>query len=180
MSMTDLRLLTDRLELLPLTADALDALILRDRRRLEAITSACFPNPLVPPPLMEDALPLMRDRLREDAGSLGWWAWLMITRETREAVGSGGFVGKPDSEGIVVLGYAVYPAFERQGYATEATQALVSWVLDQTSVTRVRATIPPGHVTSLRVAKKVGMRQVGTAQDAEVGDVLVLEMQQSP
>ena len=126
MSTPALRLSTDRLELRPLTADALDALILRDQRRLEAVTGARFPDPLLPPPLMDDALPFMRDRLRTDPGELGWWAWLIIARATREAVGSLGFGGRPDGEGIVVLGYAVYPACEGQGYATEAARTLTS------------------------------------------------------
>ena len=176
MSTPALRLSTDRLELRPLTADALDALILRDRSRLEAVTGARFPDPLLPPPLMDDALPFMLDRLRADPGELGWWAWLITARAAREAVGSVGLGGRPDGEGTVVLGYAVYPAFEGRGYATEAARALTSWALDQFGVTRVRATIPPGHTPSLRVAEKLGMRPVGTAQDDEVGEVLVFEL----
>ncbi len=176
MSTPALHLSTDRLGLRPLTADALDALILRDQRRLEAVTGARFPDPLLPPPLMDDALPFMRDRLRADPGELGWWAWLIIARATREAVGSLGFGGRPDGEGTVVLGYAVYPACEGRGYATEAARTLTSWSLDQIGVTRVRATIPPGNTPSLRVAEKLGMRQVGTAQDDEVGEVLVFEV----
>ena len=175
MSTPALRLSTDRLELLPLTADDLDALIRRDRSQLEAATGARFPDPLLPPPLMDDALPFMRDRLRAEPGELGWWAWLIIARATREAVGSVGLGGRPDDEGTVVLGYAVYPAFEGRGYATEAAQPLVTWALGQIGATRVRATIPPGNTPSLRVAEKLGMRQAGTSQDDEVGEVLVFE-----
>ena len=161
---------------MPLTADALDALIRRDRARLETLTGARFADPLLPPPLMDDALPFLRDRLRaEPEELLGWWAWLMVTRSAREAVGSVGLGGKPDGEGTVVIGYAVYPTFEGRGYATEAARALAAWALEQAGVTRVRATIPPGHMPSLRVAEKAGMRQVGTARDDEVGEVLVLE-----
>ena len=175
MSTPSLRLLTDRLELLPLTADALDALLLRDRARLEALTIARFPDPLLPPPLMDDALPFMRDRLRAQPEELGWWAWLAVTRSAREAVGSVGLGGKPDGEGTVVIGCAVYPTVEGRGYATEAARSLPTWAIDQAGVARVRATVPPGHTPSVRVAEKVGMRQVGTAHDDEVGGVLVFE-----
>ena len=75
----------------------------------------------------------------------------------------------------MVLGYAIYPRFERRGYATEATRALISWSLDHVGVAAVRATIPPWNMPSLRVAQNVGMRQVGTARDEEVGEVLVFE-----
>ena len=167
---------TDRLDLLPLTADALDALIRGAGAELTALTGSRFPEPVVAPPLMEDALAFMRDRVREQPDELGWWAWLVVSRATREAVGSVGLGGRPDADGAVVLGYSIYPAFDGHGYATEAARGLVTWALDQPGVSRVRATIPPGHTPSLRVAEKLGMRQVGTAQDDEVGEVLVFEV----
>jgi RimJ/RimL family protein N-acetyltransferase len=166
---------TDQLELVPLTADALDALILRDRQRLEALTGARFPEPLRAPPLMEDALPFLRDQLRTGPGELRWGPWLAIARATGEAVGSVG-VGRPDDEGRVLLGYSMYPGFEGRGYATEAARALIGWALGQVNVSAVRATIPPWHAPSVRVAEKVGMQRVGTAQDDEVGEVFVFEV----
>ena len=175
--MTDahLRLTTNRLELLPLTAEALDALIRGDGPELMTRTGARFPEPVVAPPLMGDALSFMRDRVRDAPDELGWWAWLVVSRARREAVGSVGLGGKPDADGGVVLGYSIYPVFEGRGYATEAARALVAWALGQAGVASVRATIPPGHTPSLRVADKLDMRQVGTAQDEEVGEVLVFE-----
>lgn len=179
MSAPSLRLSTDRLELLPLGLDALQALILRDRERLEALTGARFPEPLLPPPLMDDVLPFMRDRLRAEPEELGWWPWLIVSRSAGEAVGSVGLGGRPDGGGVVLVGYAIYPPFEGRGYATEAARALVAWALDQAGVAGVRATIPTGHLPSLRVADKLGMRQVGTARDEEVGEVLVFEVRRA-
>lgn len=165
-----------RLHLLPLTAEALDALIAGERERLEALTTARFAEPLTAPPLMEDALPFMRDRLRAAPEQLGWWPWLYIDQTSRQAVGSGGFSGPPTAEGAVTLGYAVYPEFEGRGYATEAAAALCAWALAQPGVREVRATIPPDHEPSLRVAHKIGMRQTGTATDPEAGEVLVFSL----
>lgn len=177
MSMPARRLSTGRTDLLPLTAAALDALIHGDRERLEALTGARFPVPLAPPPLMDDVLSFIRDRLLADPGEAGWWACLIVSRDTGEAVGSVGLGGRPDGEGTVLLGYSVYPAFEGRGYATEAARALAASALEQADVLRVRATIPPDHAPSLRVAAKLGMRQVGPAHDGEVGDVIVFELQ---
>ena len=176
MDMLSLMLSTDRLTLAPLTAEALDALVVGDRARLEALTGARFSEPLQPPPLMADALPFMRDRLRAEPREVGWWAWLIVVRATREAVGSVGLGGRPDAEGAVLMGYSIYPSFEGRGYATEAARALAAWALGQVDVACVRATIPSGHAPSLRVAEKVGMRQVGTAHDDEVGEVLVYDL----
>ena len=167
---------TERLDLPPLSAAAIQALIDGDGERLAELTGAVFPLPLRAPPELEDALPFLRDRVREDPAT-PWWARLLIRRQTREAVGSAGFAGAPDATGTVVVGYSVYPEFQGHGYATEAVRALVAWALAQPNVTRVRATIPPGNGPSLRVAEKAGLRRVGTEIDEEVGEVEVWEIE---
>ena len=167
-------LTTERLELVPQTADLLDALIARDRARLEALTGACWPEPLAAPPLMEDALPYMLERMRADPLPAHWWGWVVVVRATEQVVGMLGLAGESD-DGAVQLGYTIYPQFEGRGYATEAARVVVDWGLRQPGVGTIRATIPPWHVASVRVAEKVGMRQTGTSHDDEVGEVAVFE-----
>lgn len=167
---------TERLSMPVLGVEAIEALIAADTRRLEALTGATFPVPLGPPPLMDDALPFMRDKLREAPAEAAWWARLIVLRATGEAVGSIGCVGPPDEDGGIVVGYSVYSAFQGRGYASEALRALVAWALAQPDVRRVRATIPPDNAPSLTVAARAGLRPVGTDQDEEVGEVLVYEV----
>jgi [ribosomal protein S5]-alanine N-acetyltransferase len=165
-----------RLDLIPLTTAALDALIVGDRQRLEAETGARFPAPLAAPPLMEDALPFMRDSLREDAENARWGPYLMVLRATGEAVGSAGFTGKPGGDGIVTLGYSIYSEFQRRGIASEAATALVAWAVAQPGVRSVRATIPPGHSASQRVATHAGLRRTSLIEhDPDEGPVEVWE-----
>jgi RimJ/RimL family protein N-acetyltransferase len=153
-----------RLDLPPLTVEALAALIAGDRSTLEAATGACFPEPLVAPPLMEDALPAFLDALRADPAA-PWWARLIVLRETGEAAGSIGFSGLPDDSGTVTMGYSLYPAFQGKGIASEAARALVAWALAQPGVRGVRATIRPGHIASERVAAAAGLRRTGRIED---------------
>jgi RimJ/RimL family protein N-acetyltransferase len=169
-------LTTQRLELVPMTASALDAMIDGDGQRLADETGAGFLEPVVAPPLMDDVLPYIRDRVRAAPADLTWWAWLIVSRETGAAIGSAGFAGRPDADGAVVLGYAIYPAHQHLGYATEASETLTAWALRQPGVRAVRATIPPAHSASLRVAEKLGMRAIGTDHDDEVGEILVFEV----
>ncbi len=164
---------TDRLTLTPFSAEAIDALLAGDALRLSALTSAAFPQPLAPPPLMEDVLPDLRDRLRRDPSQDGWWSWVVVRRDTGQAVGSVGLGGPPDAEGAVIMGYATYPGHEGHGFATEAAGGLLDWALRQPGVRRVAATIPPWNEKSVRVAEKIGMRRVGALWDEEVGDVLL-------
>lgn len=171
-----LTLSNDRLELIPFTAEGIDALLEGDEPRLKAITGVSFPKPLKPPPLIEDVLPLVRDQLRSDPTSLGWWTWLTVDKATRKVTGALGFGGPPDHDGGVMIGYATYPGAGRRGYASEATRLLIEWALSQPGVSRVCASIPPDNVPARRVAEKVGMRVAGTVWEEEIDEILLYEI----
>lgn len=162
---------TSRLTLSVFTADAIDAMLAGDALRLNAITAAAFPQPLSAPPLMEDMLPNVRDRMRTDPAQEGWWAWVVVRRDTGQAVGCVGLGGPPKDDGTVIMGYATYPGAEGHGFATEAAEGLLGWALAQPGVKRVAATIPPWNSQSIRVAEKIGMKRIGTTWDEEVGEV---------
>jgi RimJ/RimL family protein N-acetyltransferase len=165
-----------RLDLAPLSAAALDALIAGDRAALETATGATFLAPLTAPPLMADAVPFMRDRLLEDPVNACWGPYLLVLRETGEAVGSAGFIAKPGDAGVVTLGYSIYPDHQGRGFASEAATALVHWALTQPGVRCIQATIPPGHVASQRVAAKAGLHRTDRAEtDPDEGPVEVWE-----
>lgn len=169
------KLTTDRLEIVPFTADAIDALLAGDHDRLEQLTGLTFPAPLRPPPLMEEVLPLVRDQLRANPASLGWWTWLAVDKASQKVTGALGFGGPPNEEGAVMIGYATYPAVDHRGYASEAARTLIDWALQQPGVTRVLASIPPDNTPARRVAEKVGMRIAGTVWEEEIDDVLLYE-----
>jgi len=77
---------SDRLEILPLSADAIDALLQGDAGRLRSVTGAEFPLPVAPPPYMADSLPVVRDRLRAKGLEAEWWNWLIVRQVPRSAV----------------------------------------------------------------------------------------------
>jgi ribosomal-protein-alanine N-acetyltransferase len=165
-----------RLEFRPLTIAAIEAIIAGDREALEAETRARFPEPLSAPPEMDHALPAMRDSLRDDPESAFWGPFLIVALETGEAVGSAGFVSQPSRGGQRELGYSVYPSFQGQGIASEAASALVAWALSQPGTRGVRATIPPWHVASQRVATHAGFHRTGRMEtDPDEGPVEVWE-----
>ncbi len=56
------------------------------------------------------------------------------------------------------LYYALSPTYQRQGYATEATKALIDYAFTQLSLKRIVATTTYGNVASMGVMRKVGMR----------------------
>ena len=176
--MAALELHTTRLTLRALDAEDLDAWIAGDAARLVARTGARFPAVVEAPPLLGDDLPMFRDLLRLDPGTVGWNVWLFVLREGDEPVGAAGLF-RPDAEGAVFFGYTIFPRFERQGLTTEAMRALLAWILRQPMVRRARASIPPWNVASVRVAEKLGMVRVGTAKEPHVGEVWVYEIEKT-
>jgi len=167
---------TDRLTLVALTPQAYAAWAAGDAVALAAATGAAFADASAPPLLAED-LAKIRDLVLErwEPDAIGWWGWLATLSGTREPVGSVGFAGRPD-EGIATIGYSIYERHQGRGYGTEATGAVVAWALSQDGVRGVRATIPGWNGPSVRLAEKIGFVMTGTADDPEVGEVLVYEI----
>ena len=170
--MADTQVRTARLELTPMTAEVIDALLGSDGARLLTLTGARFRQP-APPPYMAEALPVVRDRLRLRPGEAAWWNWLVVDRASGEAIGSVAFGGPVNQDGAVLVGYAMYADYEGQGYATEAVKALVAWAVGQPGVREVRALAPVWNTPALRVAENVGMRPVASEEDDDVGEVLL-------
>src|SRR5262245_37183047 len=170
--MSDTLVHTARLDLSPLHADALDALLAGDGQRLRRLTGARFLKPS-PPPYMAEAFPVVRDRLRDRPEETHWWNWLVVERDSGEAVGSVAFGGPVNAEGAVLVGYAIYAEYEGQGYATEAVKAMVTWAFTQPGVREVRAVAPVWDSQARRVAENVGMRPVASEEDDDVGEVLL-------
>lgn len=173
-----MELVTPRLLVHPLTLAAVDATIASDGARLEEATDATWPVPFKPPPNVEDALPSFREDILAAPDDAHWPHWFFVDRWSREAVGMVG--ASPGDAGTLVLGYCVYPVFERRGLTTEAVRALLEWAFRRRDVVRIEATIAPGNVASLRVAAKLGMQQTGSAIDAEEGEVLVFTLGRPP
>ena len=105
-------------------------------------------------------------RLSRHPEQAGWWGWYWVRREGALLVGTGGFKGPPSPGGEVELGYAVLPAHQRQGYASEAAEALIAWALAHPEVHHVSAETHPENAASLRVLEKCGLRYLREGDEA--------------
>jgi [ribosomal protein S5]-alanine N-acetyltransferase len=59
------------------------------------------------------------------------------------------------------LGYIMSPAFQRQGFGTEAAAALLRWAFAERSIHRVVAHCSPDNPASWRLLERVGLRREG-------------------
>ena len=96
-----------------------------------------------------------------------------------EVVGHVDFHGPPWMVGRADIGYSIFAARRRRGYATEAAQALVDWAFTQDQA-QVFASVMPTNTASLRVVEKLGFAQVGEQIDDEDGLELVFAKDAPP
>lgn len=116
-----------------------------------------------------EVLPLLRAELKRDP-STRWATTLFMLREPRTLVGMGGYKGPP-RDGVVEIGYAIAPAFQQRGFATEAARALVARAFADAAVKAVDAHTLGEDNASTRVLRKVGMQHIGETVDTEHGTI---------
>jgi [ribosomal protein S5]-alanine N-acetyltransferase len=176
---------SERLDLLPMTAAFISASLAGDIEKAEALLG------LAPPPEWLCAQGLMRIRLgqlRFDPMLQPWLLRAVILRATGSMIGHIGFHTAPGAAylqpiapGGVEMGYTIFPAFRRQGYATEAVASLMRWAMQEKNIQRFVLSISPENRPSLRIANHFGFRKVGSYMDEEDGleDIFVLELNET-
>jgi RimJ/RimL family protein N-acetyltransferase len=88
---------------------------------------------------------------------------------SRSVIGSGGFKGPPDADGMVEIAYGIVPEHEGRGYATEVARALVGYAYESDSVKLVRAHTLPTPNASTKVLTKCGFGFVGEVIEPDDG-----------
>ncbi|HET7759581.1 MAG TPA: GNAT family N-acetyltransferase [Gaiellaceae bacterium] len=162
---------TERLDLIWLTADAMDALVGGRRDELPYAVPADWPD--------EHDARFLRLRLRQlrlDPSRADWGVAAIVLRERRQLIGHIGFHGPPGVNArreadAVEVGYTVFPEHRRRGYATEAVRGLLGYAREH-GVHRFVASVGPENEPSLRIVRGLGFVEVGRHWDEEDGEEL--------
>lgn len=161
--MTDV-VTTERLSLIALPADVLDAMLNGDMKPVTALLGTEPPGWW--PRQKQWLFGLRRDQLRADPAEAPWLLRAMVTRaEPCEVVGQIGFHEPPDVDGYVEVGYMVFPEHRRKGYAEEAFRALMEWACEHPGVNGIRAAVSPQNTASLNLVGKLGFTETGSQID---------------
>ncbi|WP_265498295.1 GNAT family N-acetyltransferase [Providencia rustigianii] len=95
---------------------------------------------------------------------LGFGYWAVRDKNTGVYVGDLGFADfhrtvEPPIKGIPEAGWVIAAEYQGKGYATEAMQAALSWLISQKKHQQSICFIDPKNSRSLRVADKLGYIQ---------------------
>ena len=164
-----MEILTDRLKLVPYSAEHLRALI-DGSGPFEEAFGLPVAEGLHESMGSDDVSPAWLEQLRAASGTDPWvHGFAVVNRDVQVVIGNAGFKGPPDTEGRVEIAYGIAPGFQGQGFATEAAQALVSFASEDDRVRRILAhTLREGNA-STRVLTKCGFEHTGEIEDPEDG-----------
>ena len=107
-------------------------------------------------------LDYLLDLLAQSPESLGWCRYLLVREPGRRIlIGTFG-CGLPHPEtGEAELGYGLLPAWQRQGFAAEAVQAMMPWLAAQQPIRAFIAHTYPELRGSIHVLEKCGFHLAG-------------------
>lgn len=125
-----------------------------------------------PPGLYDrDAMQFFLDKAYQGgAEATGWYGWYAIRQplENNSAllVGSVGYFGPPNSDGVVEIGYSVIPEECGKGYATEMVRAIMDRAWHDERVHLVVAEAHETNIASLKVLEHCGFVALGAGREA--------------
>ena len=160
---------SERLELISLSPEFLEASLQGDVSTAEALLGLSISAEWFESKWL---IQLRLSDLQQDSNLQPWLLRAVVLRDRKIMIGHIGFHGPPDAEylreyapGGAELGYTIFPAFRRRGYAREAAEALMRWGREEHSVPRFVVSIRPDNSPSLRLAERLGFRWVGSHID---------------
>ena len=102
---------------------------------------------------------------RSPSGDELWLNWVVRRQSDDRAVGH---VAATVSKAETAIAWIVGTAYQRQGIATEAARALITWLLEELGAISIVASIPAGHEASEGVARRVAMHPTDRRDHGEV------------
>lgn len=97
-----------------------------------------------------------------------WVGYIAVASEA--AVGGGAFVGPP-KDGCVEIAYFTLPDCQGQGYAGQTAAGLMAIARAHDPSVKFKAFTLMEDNPSVRILRRLGFAFVGTAQDADAGEV---------
>ncbi|HQU61353.1 MAG: GNAT family N-acetyltransferase [Phaeodactylibacter sp.] len=90
--------------------------------------------------------------------------WAAISKEEKKIVGDLCFVGEPNANGEIEIGYGTYEEYRRKGFMTEAVGGMIRWAEKQLEVRSIFAATEKGNIASHTVLEKNNFSKFGQTE----------------
>lgn len=91
--------------------------------------------------------------------------WTIILKTENRMVGDLCFMGLPNDNGEIEIGYGTYEDFRGNGYMTEAVGGMVGWARTQPNVKKITASTDKTNRASYTVLQKNGFVKSGESEE---------------
>ena len=155
---------TERLVLKPLTHEQLIKYIRLDNSleaELNLNQSARTISPELKEALEQTILPNVADPGKNYLFST---LWTVISTEENKMVGDLCFVGEPNAEGEVEIGYGTYEEFRKRGFMTEAVAGMIKWAEKQPDIRTFIASTAKSNIDSYSILERNNFIKCGETE----------------
>jgi len=156
---------TARLIIKPLTFEQLKKYIRLDNsleRDLNLNATARTISPELKDALEQTILPGVADPTKNYLFST---IWTIISKEENKMVGDLCFVGEPNVNGEIEIGYGTYEGFRKKGIMTEAVGAMINWSKKQPGIKAIIASTDKTNLDSSSVLEKNNFIKSGETEN---------------
>ena len=165
---------SERLDLVPMTLELMEALLRGDLEAAQPMVGYRIPADW--PQVMASVLRFRIPIAQSQPAALPLLLRAMVLRADPEVVvGRLGFHGPTGNDGMLEIGYEVFPEYRRRGFAREAALAMLRWAQRDPAVLRFRASVGPENLPSRKLVTGLGFIEVGTQWDDEDGEETLFE-----
>ena len=122
---------------------------------------------------VKDASNYITEKMTPQMERLGFGNFLMIRQSDQKKIGTCGLYDREGMEGVDI-GFALLPAYENQGFGTEAAKEMVRAAWEDFGLTKISGITTKENVASQRLLEKLGLKYKGTVQLPDDEEVLWL------
>lgn len=87
--------------------------------------------------------------------------WTLISKADNKMVGDLCFVGEPNANGEIEIGYGTYEEFRKRGFMTEAVSAMIKWAKNQQNIRTIVASTDKDNADSFSILLKNNFTKSG-------------------
>jgi len=101
----------------------------------------------------------------ESYDKLDYYRWAIVLKETNECIGQIAFFLIDNKNHFGEIEYCIGKKFQRKGFATECTQALIDFGFEKIQLNKIQICHKANNLPSKRVIEKCGFKYEGTLRD---------------
>jgi ribosomal-protein-alanine N-acetyltransferase len=159
-------IVTSRLSLIAITPEMVQSEQANDHHLGELIQCA-IPTNWPPVDWEPHVFDFVVAQFEQHPDQIGWHRYVTFVpaNGVRTLIGSLGAFSKPANPAECEVGYSILPPFERRGFATEGTLALIDYLRGEQQLTSIIAHTFPRLTGSIRVMEKCGLTFEGPGEE---------------